>query len=52
VPQATPRSYVVQEGDTLSAIAARFGTTVGAIQAANGLGQSDLINVGQVLIIP
>jgi LysM repeat protein len=52
VSPASTQSYVVQEGDTLSAIAGRFGTTVGAIQAANELGESDVINVGQVLVIP
>jgi LysM repeat protein len=52
VSQAAAQSYVVQEGDTLSAIAGRFGTTVAAIQAANGLGESDVINIGQVLVIP
>jgi LysM domain-containing protein len=51
VPTASPRSYVVQEGDTLGTIAARFGTTVAAIQSANGL-QGDVINIGQVLVIP
>jgi LysM repeat protein len=49
---ASPRSYIVQEGDTLSTIATSFGTTVAAIQSANGMGDSDVINVGQVLIIP
>jgi LysM repeat protein len=48
---ATPISYVVQSGDTLGLIAARFGTTVDAIKAANGL-RSDVINVGQRLTIP
>jgi hypothetical protein len=52
VSAAATQSYVVQEGDTLSAIAGRFGTTVEAIQAANGLGESDVINIGQVLVIP
>ncbi len=47
----TPTSYVVQQGDTLSLIADRFGTTVDAIRAANGL-NGDVINVGQVLTIP
>jgi hypothetical protein len=46
-----PETYVVAEGDTLSLIATRFGTSVSAIKAANGL-DSDVINVGQVLVIP
>ena len=50
-PAATPRIYIVQSGDTLGLIAARFGTTVAAIQAANGL-TTDEINPGQELIIP
>jgi LysM repeat protein len=50
-PTPAPRTYVVQQGDTLNLIAARFGTTAAAIEAANGLA-SDTINVGQVLIIP
>ena len=50
-PAPTPVTYIVQPGDTLNAIAARFGTTSQAIMAANGL-TSDIINVGQVLIIP
>ena len=43
--------YTVVQGDTLSSIASRFGTTVPAIMQANGL-TSDLIYVGQVLLIP
>jgi LysM repeat protein len=61
-PGATPRasagpsvtaatSYKVRSGDTLSGIAARFGTTVKKIKVANGL-TSNLIRTGQVLIIP
>lgn len=50
-PAATPRTYVVKQGDTLNLIAQQFGTTVEAIQAANGLTGTE-INVGQVLIIP
>jgi LysM repeat protein len=45
------QTYTVKEGDTLSTIATRFGSSVAAIQAANGL-DSDVINVGQVLVIP
>jgi LysM repeat protein len=44
-------TYRVKSGDTLVAIAAQFGTTVRAIQDANGLTGSDL-KVGQVLNIP
>ncbi len=44
--------YTVQRGDTLYAIASRYGTTVPAIAAANGLTNPDLIYPGQRLIIP
>ena len=50
-PAPTPVTYIVQPGDTLNAIAARFGTTAQAIMDANGL-TSDVIHPGQVLIIP
>lgn len=58
VPTATPappppqRTYVVQEGDSLALIAQQFGTTVEAIQAANGIADPDVLTVGQVLVIP
>lgn len=52
-PTAPPvQTYIVQEGDTLSAIASRFGTTVQAIVDANNLPSADDIVVGQRLIIP
>lgn len=44
-------TYTVQRGDTLYRISRKYGTTVEAIKAANGL-TSDIIKVGQVLIIP
>ncbi|MCS7282626.1 MAG: LysM peptidoglycan-binding domain-containing protein [Anaerolineae bacterium] len=47
----SPLTYTVREGDTLWDIAARFDTTVQALQAANGL-SGDLIYPGQVLVIP
>lgn len=50
VPSAIPSAgYVVQPGDTLSAIAARAGTTVAALAAANGLDPTALLVSGRVL---
>jgi murein DD-endopeptidase MepM/ murein hydrolase activator NlpD len=42
--------YRVRRGDNLTAIAQRFGSSVGALKQANRL-SSDLIHVGQVLTI-
>jgi LysM repeat protein len=56
-PPPTPTSppqetiYVVRQGDTLYSIARRYGTTVQAIMAANGLTNYN-IYVGQQLHIP
>ncbi len=44
--------HVVAPGETLTSIAFRYGTTVGALAAANGLSNTDLIYVGQVLNVP
>jgi LysM repeat protein len=44
-------TYTVKKGDTLLAIAKRFGTTAAKIKAINGLSSSTL-HVGQVLKIP
>lgn len=46
-----PTEYRVQRGDTLAAIAARFGTTVSALRQANRLGNPDRLQIGQVLLI-
>lgn len=42
-------TYVVQSGDTLTAIAARFGTTVVELARINGIANVNLIHVGDVL---
>ena len=46
------RTHVVQSGDTLSAIAKQFDTTVEAIVAANEMTDPDVLAVGDELIIP
>lgn len=51
-PADTPRTHIVQPGDTLFAIALRYQTTVAAIKQLNHLGESDIIQVGQKLLIP
>ncbi len=43
--------YIVQSGDTLYAIAARFGTTVNELKRLNNL-TSNTLYIGQKLIIP
>lgn len=50
--QASVGSYTVVAGDTLSAIAGRFGVTVEALAALNNISDPSLIQVGQVLLIP
>ncbi len=44
--------HVVRRGETLSSIAARYGTTVQSIVSANGLPNANVIYVGQRLTIP
>lgn len=41
--------YVVRPGDTLTGIAARLGTSVHHLAAANGIPDPDIISVGQKL---
>jgi peptidoglycan hydrolase-like protein with peptidoglycan-binding domain len=44
-------TVVVRSGDTLSALAVRYGVTVADLEAANGL-SGDLIRVGESLRVP
>lgn len=60
VPSPTPQpaqrpallDYAVQEGDSLRAIAARFGVSVETLVAANELLDPDRLSIGQPLVIP
>lgn len=46
------RYYTVRSGDTLSGIAARFGTSVSAIAALNGISDPNRIYAGTTIRIP
>lgn len=48
----TGKVYTVQPGDTLSGIAARYGTTYQALASANGIKDPDVIYEGQKIRIP
>lgn len=48
---APAATHTVVRGDTVFAIAQRYGTTVSAIMSANGLGGSAMITPGQMLRI-
>lgn len=54
VETAVPTSdrYTIVSGDTISAIASRFGVAIETILSANGLGWSSIIYPGQTLSIP
>jgi LysM repeat protein len=47
-----PKSYTVQSGDSLSAIARKLHTTVAALRKANGLEEGALLHPGQKLLLP
>lgn len=48
----TPVIYTIRSGDTLLAIANRFGVSVAALQESNGILDPRSLRVGQELIIP
>lgn len=51
-PSTSGETYKVRSGDTLSAIAARFGTTVRVLAELNGISDPSRLRVGQVLKLP
>ena len=53
IPSPTPSGmYIVKAGDTLSAIADDFSTTVEEIMVVNDISSPESIQIGQTLIIP
>lgn len=52
ITTATGPRYVVQPGDTLFAIALRRGVTLQALLTANGISETDILRIGQELVIP
>jgi membrane-bound lytic murein transglycosylase D len=46
------REHVVRKGDTLGAIAKKYGTSSSQLTQANNLGKKPVLKIGQSLIIP
>lgn len=51
-PTSSGTVYTVKPGDTLYGIAKKYGVTVSKLAAANNIPNTNLIRVGQVLVIP
>ena len=51
-PSASGAGYLVQAGDTLSAIAARYGVSIEALQTANHIANANSVVAGSRLVIP
>lgn len=51
-PAASGSSYTIVRGDTIGAIAKKFGVATSAVLSANGLGWSSIIYPGKTLAIP
>lgn len=51
-PGGSGAGYRVRSGDTLGAIAARYGISVPALAALNGISNPDAISAGKVLSVP
>lgn len=51
-PEAPSATYVIKSGDTVGAIARKFGVSIQSILDANGLVLSSIIYTGRTLVIP
>ena len=52
VSQTKTRYHRVRNGDTLSYLARRYGTTVSELKRTNQLISTRFIHVGQIIVIP
>jgi LysM repeat protein len=52
VPAPVATAYMVQPGDNLASIAAKFGTTPAELAKANGVANPNVIVIGTVLSVP
>jgi len=50
--RGAPREHRVAEGQTLGAIAQRYGVTTEELAAANEMSESDVLAIGRRLVIP
>jgi len=51
-PASTPLVYIVKRGDTLTAIAIRYGVSVASIRSINDIPDPNVIVTGQRIVIP
>jgi LysM repeat protein len=51
-PTTAARTYTIKAGDSLSGIAARFGTTTRKLMNLNNIADANLIRIGQVIKLP
>ena len=51
-PTTGTQTYTVKPGDTMHALARRFGVSVSAIASANGIANPNILKAGEVLRIP
>ena len=52
LPTPTPFTYAIQQGDTISSIALKFGVSMDDLQAANPELSPNAMSIGQVINIP
>ena len=52
LPEPDEQDYTVQAGDSLGAIAERFGLTLAEVMEANSIANPDTVYIGQRLVIP